>query len=187
MFRFVKLLHSKWLVLSRNFQLGPQCLGVRKWSAVVRNDSGRVLVVLQILEKNCNSTFITYYSSILLDCLFLFHFSPMFSLWWNCCCVEFCWNGCVALCTPSVMSSLVGILKFTCLPCSFKKFESHCISLIYKLKQGLSFSQILSTETAASLHLPVLFFLLLQWGSEFWLEPAGISALLTKQLSKLFV
>lgn len=32
------------------------------------------------------------------------------------------------------------------------------MSLIYKLKQGLSFSQILSTQTAASLDLPVLFY-----------------------------
>lgn len=93
----------------------------------------------------------------------------------------------MALCIPSVMSSLVGILKFTSLPCSFKKFESYCISLIHKLKQGLSFSQVLSTQTAASLDLPVLFFCCFQWDSEFWLEPAGISALLPAQLSKLFV
>lgn len=134
--------------------------------------------------KKCNSTFMTYYSSIPLGCLLLFPFHPCFL------CGETVavWSSVgMALCIPSVMSSLVGILKFIRLPCSFKKFESYCISLIHKLKQGLSFSQVLSAQTAASLDLPVLFFCCFQWDSEFWLEPAGISALLPKQLSKLFV
>lgn len=145
------------LYSSRNFHLGPQCLGVGKWSAVMRNDSGRALVVLQILEKIVIQLSWLTIAPFFWVVSFCFLFTRVFFVVKLLLCAV-CWNGCVALCTPSVMSSLVGILKFTCLPCSFKKFESYSISLIHKLKQGLSFSQILSTQTAASLDPPVLYF-----------------------------
>lgn len=108
--------------------------------------------------KICNSAFMTYYSSILLSCLFLFPFHPCFlcgetvAVWGS---VGMAVQHCVLL--LSWAAWLESLNSLVCLPLS-KNLNLIASHWYINWSKAFLFSQILSTQTAASLDLPVLFF-----------------------------
>lgn len=108
--------------------------------------------------KICNSAFMTYYSSILLGCLFLFPFHPCFlcgetvAVWGS---VGMAVQHCVLL--LSWAAWLESLNSLVCLPLS-KNLNLIASHWYINWSKAFLFSQILSPHTAASLDLPVLFF-----------------------------